>query len=306
MPLTLQHLKNLDDLTSLKYYISTQEKDEFRENGLSPVLYIQSDCETPSNRDSYVRELMKFIKVDSYGQCLNNIKFPQELRRNDHLEDLYESNLMKLVAKYKFTLSFENAICDDYVTEKIWRPLMVGSVPVYLGSNNIRDWLPDGENSAVLVDNFKSPHDLAEYLMILDQNSRKYERHLQHKLSDTYPITNDKLKRAINTGWAGETDSLVRKLECKVCEAIISGAKKVNVERTSEADIADTRKYLYSCPRPVSPITRKTNGSNWWTQHWDEAPCHFKLVKDILDKKINLTEKEYNENVFKLYKDKLC
>lgn len=39
---------------------------------LAPLLYIQSDCDTASNRDIYVAELMKYIRIDSYGACLNN------------------------------------------------------------------------------------------------------------------------------------------------------------------------------------------------------------------------------------------
>jgi len=39
---------------------------------IAPVLYIQSDCDTASNRDRYVLELMKHIRIDSYGTCLNN------------------------------------------------------------------------------------------------------------------------------------------------------------------------------------------------------------------------------------------
>lgn len=42
------------------------------EKNLAPLLYIQSNCDTASNRDSYVAELMKYIHIDSYGTCLNN------------------------------------------------------------------------------------------------------------------------------------------------------------------------------------------------------------------------------------------
>lgn len=41
---------------------------------------------------------------------------------------------MEFVSKYKFIIAIENAVCYDYVTEKLWRSLIVGSVPIYLGS----------------------------------------------------------------------------------------------------------------------------------------------------------------------------
>lgn len=39
-----------------------------KSKGLAPVMYVQSHCEVPSDRDRYVTELMKYIKVDSYGR----------------------------------------------------------------------------------------------------------------------------------------------------------------------------------------------------------------------------------------------
>lgn len=48
-------------------------------------------------------------------------------------EDFYS-----LQAKYKFSFAMENAICDDYITEKLWRPLMLGSVPIIHGSPKIK------------------------------------------------------------------------------------------------------------------------------------------------------------------------
>lgn len=44
----------------------------------------------------------------------------------------------ELAAKYKFTLAMENAVCDDYITEKLWRPFHLGSVPIVFGSTKIK------------------------------------------------------------------------------------------------------------------------------------------------------------------------
>lgn len=54
------------------------------------------------------------------------------------VETMQHSDLKRLVAKYKFSIVAENAICDDYVTEKLWRTLEVGSVPIIIGSPKIR------------------------------------------------------------------------------------------------------------------------------------------------------------------------
>jgi hypothetical protein len=52
--------------------------------------------------------------------------------------DLYNDKLLRFIAKYKFVIAFENGICDDYITEKLWRPLFTGTVPIYLGSPSVQ------------------------------------------------------------------------------------------------------------------------------------------------------------------------
>lgn len=54
--------------------------------------------------------------------------------KDKYLDILNNREFLSFVAKYKFTIAFENAICNDYITEKLWRPLIVGSVPIYYGS----------------------------------------------------------------------------------------------------------------------------------------------------------------------------
>ena len=40
--------------------------------------------------------------------------------------------------KFQFSIAFENAIGDDYITEKLWRPMLLGSVPIYMGSPSVQ------------------------------------------------------------------------------------------------------------------------------------------------------------------------
>ena len=46
--------------------------------------------------------------------------------------------LLHFLARYKFLLAIENAECPDYVTEKLWKALKLGTVPIYLGAPNIQ------------------------------------------------------------------------------------------------------------------------------------------------------------------------
>lgn len=61
-PLTLQWLPSLDYLLT-PVAVSLEEKKRLRREGLAPVLYMQSHCDVPSDRNRYVQELMKYIQV---------------------------------------------------------------------------------------------------------------------------------------------------------------------------------------------------------------------------------------------------
>lgn len=45
---------------------------------------------------------------------------------------------MSFLGRYKFMIAIENGVCEDYITEKFWRPLMLGVIPIYFGSPSIR------------------------------------------------------------------------------------------------------------------------------------------------------------------------
>lgn len=75
MPLTLQYLESMDQLIDRKFFVDVPEKNRIQmAEDLAPILYVQSICDTLSGRDQYVAELMSYIRVDSYGKCLNNNK----------------------------------------------------------------------------------------------------------------------------------------------------------------------------------------------------------------------------------------
>lgn len=291
VPLTLQHLDGLEDLLTDKYFVPTAAKNSLLTSKLAPVLYIQTDCETSSYRDSYVKELMKYISVDSYGQCLNNKKLPDNLG-GDYLNNLNSEPFLNFVARYKFTISFENAICEDYITEKLWRPLVVGSVPIYMGSPSVRDWLPN-DQSVIIADNFESPKILASFIQYLNMHSDQYESYLQHKLSKK--ITNIRLIKSLQERkWKPEAifsspyyESSIHSFECFVCEKIYERRRN----RDFKHSLVDQSHY--NCPKPKLPsYTSVPQGDRWWVEQWDiqkkKAAFLHKLV--VQENKDNFTE----------------
>jgi len=124
-----------------------------------------------SNRTHYIRELMKYIHIDSYGSLFKNSTLPN---------DTGYKSLLELYRKYKFVIAFENSICEDYVTEKFYNPLLVGSVPVYKGAPNIAKFAPTFD-CYLDATRFEQPSDLAQRLKWLCNNEEAYIEYFKWK-----------------------------------------------------------------------------------------------------------------------------
>jgi glycosyl transferase family 10 (putative fucosyltransferase) len=138
-------------------------------NGLA-VLFVSSLTEK-SGRTEYLQELMRHMPVFSFGKVLRNRRLPW---------DRGMATKLKQIARFKFTLAFENAIATDYVTEKLYDPLVMGSVPVYLGAPNVERFAP-ATGCFIDVRDFSGPQDLAEYMLELDRDDQAYQRYFAWK-----------------------------------------------------------------------------------------------------------------------------
>jgi glycoprotein 3-alpha-L-fucosyltransferase len=132
------------------------------------VMWLVSNCIPTSRRPYYVRQLLHHVDVDVYGWC--GMQHP--------CDDKNGTCFREHMASYKFYLAFENSECRDYMSEKFWRSLELGVVPVVMGAY-IEDYTalapPD---SFIHVDNFTSPRHLAAYLNYLDKNDAAYDKYL--------------------------------------------------------------------------------------------------------------------------------
>ena len=68
----------------------------------------------------------------------------------------------------------ENSISPFYVTEKVFHGLVVGAVPVYFGTRDVFDYVPD--HSIIYVEDHE---DLAAYLHDLSKNRTAYNEYLE-------------------------------------------------------------------------------------------------------------------------------
>ncbi|XP_061699848.1 4-galactosyl-N-acetylglucosaminide 3-alpha-L-fucosyltransferase 9-like [Syngnathoides biaculeatus] len=164
--LTLNYRLDADIPVPYGSLVSSQGVDDFippKKNKL--LCWIVSNWNTSYTRVKYYNELEKHIKVDVYGRAFNKFLTTQK----------YASTLTNC----KFYLAFENSIHKDYITEKFFNPLGAGTVPVVLGPPRA-----DYENviqgdAFIHVDDFASPKDLADYLLLLDKNEEIYLRYFE-------------------------------------------------------------------------------------------------------------------------------
>ena len=103
-----------------------------------------SDCKASFSqwRYKYLIELMKYIKIDSYGKCLHNTEMKStrhDTKRFDIKVDLLKSK------QYKFLIAFENIHVSEYITEKIWHAYMSQTIPIYYGAPEIYEQVATGK-----------------------------------------------------------------------------------------------------------------------------------------------------------------
>nr|XP_056704262.1 alpha-(1,3)-fucosyltransferase 11 [Euleptes europaea] len=263
---------------------------------LAPLLYVQSHCHVPSDRDRYVRQLMQHIQVDSYGECLNNRELPSKRLRDTSTATTEDPEFMALISNYKFHLAMENAICHDYMTEKLWRPMHVGAVPVYRGSPSVRDWMPNN-HSIILIDDFESPKELADYLHFLDRNPDEYMKYLEYK--NPGGITNQFLLENLERReWGVNDETLPNYLngfECFVCEQENARLAAEREHKRTGGKVPAPEPYIaqsthMGCPPPApgfGNIEDIPDGDSWkemWLQdYWqslDQAEALSAMIRN--------------------------
>jgi hypothetical protein len=166
----------------------------------APAVMLQSTPFDRSGRNEFAIALMAHMNVHSYGRFLNN-------RRKETL-DLGRETKLALIGSYKFCLGFENSIAEDYVTEKLFDPLVSGSVPVYRGAPNA-DMFAPGDNCFIDASKFSSPRKLAEYLIHLDNDTAAYEKLLVWRRRGLAPRFKALLSKAL------------REPFCRLCDMVI-------------------------------------------------------------------------------------
>lgn len=143
---------------------TTSKRNIFREKTKGITGRI-SNCKDQGKRYRLIRELQKYFDIEMYGGCYNN--------------SCYGENCSHDLHKYKFYLSFENARCKDYVTEKYWEAIRRDQIPIvnWNYSNVNRSLVIQG--SFISIYDFPSIRDFASYIQQVGSNETLYNSYFE-------------------------------------------------------------------------------------------------------------------------------
>ncbi|XP_030024951.2 alpha-(1,3)-fucosyltransferase C [Manduca sexta] len=133
-PNQIMHWEKIENMDPIDDKIKERLKNKNK-----AAAWIVSNCNAPSGRDQFVREVQRQLDqyglvVDIYGNCGK-----KRCERN-----MMPKCLEMIEREYYFYFSFENSFAEDYVTEKLLSALNHYAVPVVFGTANYTRFMPDG------------------------------------------------------------------------------------------------------------------------------------------------------------------
>jgi hypothetical protein len=197
------------------------DKDEYIE-GLFPMFYggrgdEHTDVEYcwDLRLKEYEGEKTKNVSVivrKDYYTHYNNLEKPDifkinyiqrtdlgiELSKNDNIDvygTYWENNGKNLFGEvwnkrvslndYRFSIACENTIQKNYISEKFWDVILTNGVPIYLGCNNIHDYIPKDSfiylNDMTMSDMVETIDDISKHGKDLYDTYKNQIKHLKNE-----------------------------------------------------------------------------------------------------------------------------
>lgn len=137
------------------------------------AVWMSGHCPVPSKRKALAQELGKYMHVDLFGSCGTRPCGSRTPSLSDCLKNVSRD--------YKFYLAFENTICPDYTTEKLFNLFLydLEIVPVVNGPSNAAKYIPNG--TFINYQDFPSASELATKLIEIGLNEENYTKYLKEK-----------------------------------------------------------------------------------------------------------------------------
>lgn len=173
------HDDYVDNNKVVKYFIPQTGNIEtkmpsFYEKKLLTLIASNKSSDFPSELYSFRRKIIEFYEKNELGDSFDFYGFGWEDEGYKNYRGSVKQKIHTL-SKYRFCICFEN-ICDlkGYITEKIFDCFFAGCVPIYLGANNVSDYIPD--NTYISMADFDTLEELDSFLM--NMKEQEYEEYM--------------------------------------------------------------------------------------------------------------------------------
>ncbi|UJR24929.1 hypothetical protein I4U23_006293 [Adineta vaga] len=166
-----------DKFLRLKEFNSYIDK-QFKTRQANAVWFI-SNCQPKARINFYLKFRSSYPFIRVHGKCVSQ-NTTTTCSRHSQCET-YE------LTRNKFYLAFESQSCRDYITEKFWRSLAFGIIPIVFGPRD-KQYLERiaPPKSFIFAEDFLTITDLAEHLIEIDRNRTLFEEY--HRWRRLYQI----------------------------------------------------------------------------------------------------------------------
>ena len=200
---SINHIRNIVDLPLSIAYIHCNNFLHYLYNRPKiikvPTKFCSFIVSNPKcNLRNYLFQLINnYKKVDSMGGYANNMGYQIK-------EPYWSGKYFNILSNYKFMICCENTKMETYTTEKIVNPYLSRTIPIYWGSNNIKNIFNPDSMLFLEDETPESINKLIEQIIELDNNDEKYLEFINR------PIFTEKNIQFWNENYM--IDSLARKI----------------------------------------------------------------------------------------------
>ena len=164
-------------LTLISENKKINHENELYSERLRAIRWLEKNI--PDEFDLYGRSWNKLVSANKfinfiYSKLIHPISF-FNIKTKSYKGDIFDK--VKTLLLYKFSICYENASnYSGYITEKIFHCFFSNVVPIYLGANNIDNYIPS--NCYIDKNKYRSYSDLIFFLKSI--NEKQYEEYLKN------------------------------------------------------------------------------------------------------------------------------
>ena len=139
-----------------------------------------SNCRSKKRLNKFY-SLRQYYPIAAFGKCIStnqsfslNAQVPTKPKCDPR--SVCEENY---ITQSTFYLAFESQTCTDYITEKFWRSVALGAIPVVSGPAREDFMRVAPPHSFIHVNDYTTDNDLANALNLIATNRSLYEKYHQ-------------------------------------------------------------------------------------------------------------------------------